>query len=119
MTDTRKIHAQAKPTANVAVNLYTVPVDSQAKGTIYISQQQGIHDTDYVSVQLIPSTLKNGSPVSSPYPESNTFIMSNTMFYGQVSIYLQQICLNTGDSIKVKSNRGYCAFTYIGDLYTP
>lgn len=115
---TKKIFAQIKPTANVAVDLYTVPVSNQAKGTIYISTEQGSHEKEWVSVQLVPATYKN-QPLPGTVNESNTYIMSGTVFWGQVPIYLQQICLNSGDAIKVLSQRGTCQFTYLGDLYEP
>lgn len=119
MTISKKIFAQRKPDPLTPEDLYVVPSSptSQAKGTIYISQQKGSHDKDYIWVQLIPATLQNNSiPVTAD--NANTYIMSSTMFYGQVSIYLQQICLNAGDAIRVSSQYGTCAFTYMGELYT-
>lgn len=115
---TKKIFAQIKPTANVAVDLYTVPVDSQAKGTIYISTEQWLRGEDWVSVQLVPATYQTQA-LPGTVNDSNTYIMSSTRFFGQVPIYLQQICLNSGDTIKVTSELGTCQFTYLGDLYEP
>lgn len=116
MTTSKKIFAQIKPDANVVVQLYTVPVNSQAMGTIYISVNHGAHDRDRISIGLVPATyLNNNQPIT--VPTSNTWIMSSTEFYGQVPIYLQQICLNEGDTISVKSQKGECQFTYLGDLY--
>lgn len=115
-TISKKIFSQIKPDADIITPLYTVPADSQAKGTIYISVNHGSHDRDRVSVGLVPASYYNdGQPVS--VPVGNTWIMNSTEFYGQVPIYLQQICLNEGDAINVYSLKGECQFTYLGDLY--
>jgi hypothetical protein len=118
MTVSKKIFAQSKPESGITTELYMVPYGHQAKGTIYVSQQQGVYDLDYVSVQILPNTLQNDGVLITP-EDSNTYIMSTTPLYGQVPIYLQQICLNSGDVITVTSVNGWCAFTYLGDLYTP
>lgn len=115
-TISKKIFAQIKPDADSITELYTVPTNSQAKGTIYISVNHGSHDRDRVSVGLVPASYFNsGQPAV--VPVGNTWIMSSTVLYGQVPIYLQQICLNQGDTISVYSLKGECQFTYLGDLY--
>lgn len=116
-TVSKKIFAQLKPNAQVLSTLYAVPENTQAKGTIYISASHQSHDRDYVSVGIVPATYSNNGILVSA-PAANTWIMSSTEFFGTVSIYLQQICLNEGDEIKVSSEHGNCQFTYLGDLYT-
>ena len=116
-TITNKIFAQISPDPDTVTTLYTVPANSQAKGTIYISGSRETHEHDIISVGLVPSTYFNNSvPVT--VPTGNTWIMNSTDFYGTVPIYLQQICLNQGDTISVKSVNGNSQFTYLGDLFS-
>lgn len=107
------IFAQYKPIANETRDLYTVPAGAQAKGTIWIAAAEGI---DRVSVQLIPATIF-GAPVPVP-TDGRDYILKDCWLLGNVPIYLQLIYLNSGDTIRIFSERGDSSFTYNGELYT-
>ena len=106
------IFAQYKPAAGETKDLYTVPPGASAKGTIWIAAEVGL---DYVSVQLIPATIF-GSPVPAQ-SDGRDYILYKCNLNGNVPIYLQEIYLNQGDTIRIYSERGDCSFTYNGQLF--
>ena len=112
ITDT--LFAQYKPAANETVDLYTVPDGSTAMGTLWIAAQAGF---DIIRVQLIASTIQLVPPVD-PIPDAATYILYDTPLVGNVPIYLQQIHLNQGDTIRINSQAGDCSFTFTGERYS-
>lgn len=107
------IFAQYKPAPGETRDLYTVPAGTSAKGTIWIAAEVGL---DWVSVQLIPATIF-GESVSQP-TDGRDYILYNCYLSGNVPIYLQEIYLNEGDTIRIYSERGDSSFTYNGEHYT-
>lgn len=106
MSVTPNIFAQYKPIAGETIDLYVAETGTSAFGTLYIAAQQGY---DVVSVMLVPE----GETV-----DNKNYIMRNTTLAGNVPIYLQQIYLNEGDTIKITSTTGDCSFTFTGELYS-
>jgi len=62
---------------------------------------------DLIKVALVP----NAQVLS-----GNSYIAYNTMIYHGQSLYLQQIYLNSGDSIYVESQNGTSNFIFNGTL---
>lgn len=107
------IFAQYKPIADETYDLYTVPAGAQAKGTIWIAATEGL---DRISVQLVPATIF-GTQVPTP-TDGSDYILKDCYLLGNVPIYLQLIYLNSGDKIRIYSERGDSSFTYNGELIT-
>ena len=97
------ILSEIKPTANANVTLYTVNIGATITGTIFCLNQD--EKDDQISVALI----SNGNVLT-----ANSYICYETVAYRGQSIYLQQIYLNSEDSINVNSKNGYSNFIFTG-----
>lgn len=94
---------EIKPAANNSETLYTVAPGDKVTGTIFCLNQD--EWPDWVSVALVP----NGDTLN-----SNSYICFETMAYHGQSIYLQEIYLNSQDSISIWSKRGTSNFIFTG-----
>jgi len=99
------ILAELFPVATTISLLYQTPVDQTATGTIFCMNQSD--NSDSVKVALVPNT----QPIS-----STSYIAYNTVIYHGQSLYLQQIYLNSGDSIYVASQNGTSNFIFNGTV---
>lgn len=103
---------ELKPTAGVASILYQPtlvfslsgpPKPETAVGTVFC-MNQGL-ENDLVSVALVTS----GNVISS----ESYIAYRSTLHYGH-SLYLQQICINSNDSVVVTSENGTTNFIFNG-----
>lgn len=109
-TTTPKIFGQAKPPASgtgggpeTALTLYTVPPNKQAQVTIFICNQENLFDTFRVAI------VQSGAVLSTArYISWDTPIVANGVFS------LSGIGLNSGESVRVRSQFGYLSFTATG-----
>jgi hypothetical protein len=102
MTD-NPVLSEITPAPGVTTLLYQVGSSSTVSGTIFCMNQN--NNDDYVGVGLVPQ----GNVIS-----SSSWIAYNTkIFHGQ-SLYLQQIYLNSGDSVWVSSQNGTSNFILNG-----
>jgi len=104
MSDTPTL-AEIFPTAGTTTLLYTVGALTNATGTVFCMNQN--NTVDLIKVALVP----NAQVLS-----GNSYIAYNTMIYHGQSLYLQQIYLNSGDSIYVESQNGTSNFIFNGTL---
>jgi hypothetical protein len=103
MSDNNTILAELLPSSNVVTLLCTIDSNVAAAGTIFCMNQNIVDDR--ISVALVP----NGQVLL-----SNSYIAYNTLIYSGQSLYLQQIYLNSGDSIYVNSQNGTSNFIFNG-----
>jgi hypothetical protein len=105
---------EIKPIAGIPSVLYqptTIPSmigppkNETAIGTIFCMNQGTENDT--VSVALVTS----GNVLSS----ESYIAYQSTLHYGH-SLYLQQICINSNDSVVVTSNNGTSNFIFTGQI---
>lgn len=102
MSDNPTLSELLPPAATPSL-LYTVGIGSTATGTVFCMNQN--NTDDIVAVGLVP----NGNSLT-----GNCWISFNTtVFHGQ-SLYLQQIYLNSGDSVWVSSQNGTSNFIFNG-----
>jgi len=104
MTDT-PVLAEITTSPGGTVLLYTVDVSNTVSGTVFCMNQSNIDDL--VSIALVP----NGNALG-----SSNWIAYNTLIYHGQSLYIQQIYLNSGDSIYVQSQNGTSNFIFNGIL---
>lgn len=91
------------PSASTPTTLYTVGLTETSKGTVFCMNRG--EQNDRISVALVSS----GNVVT-----SNSYICyQSTLHYGH-SLYLQQLCLNSGDYIVVTSLNGTSTFIFSG-----
>ena len=95
--------SEITPTSGVTTLLYTVGLSKTVSGTIFCMNQN--NTDDFVGVGLVPA----GNTVT-----SSSWIAFNTRIYHGQSLYLQQIYLNSGDAIWVKSQNGTSNFILNG-----
>ena len=108
--NTPKIFDQAKPPASgtgggpeTALTLYTVPVGRQAQVTMFICNQMNELDTFRVAIVKSADAL-----TTARYIAWDTPIVANGVFS------LSGIGLNSGESIRVRSQYGFLSFTATG-----
>jgi hypothetical protein len=104
MTD-NPLLAEILPPAGSLRLLYTTATTHSATGTIFCMNQND--NNDLVKVALVPNTKTL---------TSSSYIAYNTIIYHGQSLYLQQIYLNSGDSIYVESQNGTSNFIFNGTL---
>jgi len=97
------ILSELSPTPNVPTLLYTVGNSSTVTGTVFCMNQS--NNDDFVGVALVP----NASVLS-----NTMWIAFNTKIYHGQNLYLQQIYLNSGDSVWVSSQHGTSNFIFNG-----
>jgi hypothetical protein len=95
--------AEILPPATIPTLLYTVGAGNTATGTIFCMNQS--NNDDLVGVGLVP----NGNLL-----DLTSWIAYNTKIYHGQSLYLQQIYLNSGDSIWAVSQNGTSNFIFNG-----
>lgn len=97
------ILVELKPAAATDESLYTANIGQVAQGTIFCLNQD--EKNDMISVALV----SNGNVLT-----SNCYICYETVAYYGQSIYLQEICLGSEDSINVRSENGTSTFMFTG-----
>lgn len=94
---------EVAPGAGNITNLYSTNLSQTSTGTVFCMNRGEMNDK--ISVALV----SNGNVIT-----SNCYICFETLLpYGH-SLYLQQLCLNSQDSIKVVSNTGNSTFIFTG-----
>jgi hypothetical protein len=104
MTDNPILAEILPPAGNVSL-LYTTNVSAVATGTIFCMNQN--NNNDLIKIALVPNTQ---------VLSGNSYIAYNTLIYHGQSLYIQQIYLNSGDSIYVESQNGTSNFIFNGTL---
>jgi len=94
---------EVAPSATVITNLYTTNVSAASTGTVFC-MNKGETD-DKVSVALV----RSGNVIS-----SNSYICFQTTLPFGHSLYLQQLCLGSQDSVRVVSQTGNSTFIFSG-----
>jgi hypothetical protein len=107
---TPKIFDQAKPPASgteggptTITNLYTVPSGRQAQVTIFVCNQSNNLETFRIAIVQSGATMTEAR-----YLSWDTPIVANGVFS------FSGIGLNSGESIKVRSQYGFLSFTATG-----
>jgi hypothetical protein len=103
MTTVIPILSEVSPSAGNILVLHTNNIGEQSTGTVFCMNRGELDDR--VSVALVA----NGN-VST----SNCFICYRSLLNYGHSLYLQQICLDSQDSIEVTSENGTSTFIFTG-----
>lgn len=96
---TADIYSQLEPIADDIATLYTSVGNIQAN--IWLATQ----DYDNISIALIPS---------GDLLEDKHWVAYDVPVYKNYSFYLQVLCFQTGDVIKIRSRAGTTSFTLTG-----
>lgn len=108
MSTNDKIFSQLVPTAGITTILYTVPQGAGAFGTLFCSNTDGAN-SDILRVALVPSTAAL---------DDSMYILYDAALYQYQPLYLQQLGLNSGDSIVIDAKNGTTSFTFTGQLFS-
>lgn len=100
---TSKILGRAKPAANVATTLYTVPAATQAGANIFVANQAATADT--FNIALTPS---GNVLAATDYIGFGVPLPANSVFNAT------GIELNAGDFVTIESGSGNCSFVLTG-----
>lgn len=98
-----RILGQNKPDALVNTTLFTVTLGNQVQFSMFVCNQDD--DMDRFTIALIP----NGETESSA-----RYIASNTPLLGHGVFAASGLYLNSGDQVKIQSDRGMISFTATG-----
>lgn len=93
----------AKPSAANTTVLFSTAPGQTASGTVFCMNQGT--DIDRVSVALVP----NGEILG-----SNCWIAYQSILHYGHSLYLQQLCIGSEDSVVIESTNGTTSFIFTG-----